>query len=831
MKQLIVLTGLLIALTMPAIAQTTQTSGNWSDPSIWSGGSVPAANGTVVVNNPVTIDATLAPTGSMTFNANATDQSGGTAYNFNPNAGNNTITINSGSTVTFEGGTSASHNTFNSGNILIYGTLILGYTDFPNNSNLNVTIEAGGTLIINGDLSNKNNQGTFTVNGALIVNGNFGNNTGNVTVGGTGTINTTGSLTTTGGSTVFGYQNDCNTGPCSGTSIACSFGNTITPASKTVCSGTSGVTLTSTNGATSPTYQWLSSTDGVNFANASGTSTNNTYVTPAMTQTTWYEVTVKTASCTSTSAPIKFTVLNGGGWLGGTSNDWGTAANWCANAVPTSTTDVTITNAAGITYMPTVNTATAATARNLTVSNTYPASSLTIAASATASLSLFGDLTINGSFTDKSTAAAAGVIMAGSVAQNINGSSAPIFNNLTINNTSGAMAAVSLPSNNIWVTGSLSMTSGNIYLSGNTLTIGTTALNVGSLTHTGATTQVYGGNFVRWYPTSGVTYASGYSLYPVGDGTNYRPIYFASSGLTTGGTIKVTHTSIPDAVPVNFPDGGSTVLVRSKSYWTVYTGNGIAGTGSPINIRTEGTGFGVIGNVSDLRLTLVNSAAPGTAVANAGTVANPQVFRNGLAVSSLANTYYWGSVNPGYTTLPVSLLSFTAQPQSGSVLLNWQTSAEHDCNYFALERSADGSGYKELTRFPAAGGSDYGHQYAYTDISPNSDRNYYRLKIVSNNGTVAYSWVVTANFTAVNGLVVFPNPTDGRSISIRANVPNGALYTLDIYSDQGMLMRRASSSASLLPISFSPALTPGIYAVRVSAQGYNAVGSFLVTRP
>ena len=828
MKKLILAAGLVIALTPASFAQTTQTSGNWNDPSIWSGGAVPAASGTVTVSNPVTIDGNLSPTGTWTFNNNATDQSGGTAYTFNPGAGTNAITINAGKTVTFEGGTPATHNIFSSGTIHIYGTLILGYTDFNNSGNLNVTIESGGTLIVNGDLSNKNNSGTFTVNGALMVYGNFDNNTGSVTVGGSGTINTTGSLTTTGGSTVFGYGNDCNTGPCSGTSIACSWGNTITPASKTVCSGTSGLTLTSSNGASSPTYQWLSSTDGVNFTHAAGTSTNSTYVTAALTQTTWYEVTVKTATCTSTSAPVKFTVLNSGGWIGGTSNDWATAANWCANAVPTSTTDVTISNAAGVTYMPSVNGTTAATARNLTVNNTYPASSVTINGG-TASLSLYGDLTINGNFTDKSTAAGAGIIMAGSIPQNITGSSAPIFSNLTINNTSGSSAAVSLPSNNIWVTNNLTMTSGNIYLSGNTLTIGTTALSTGTLTHTGASTQVYGGNFVRWYPTSGVTYASGYSLYPVGDGTNYRPIYFASSGLTSGGTIKVTHTSMLNATAVSFMDGASPVQVRSNSYWTVTTGNGIAGAGTPISVRTEGTGFGVIGNVADLRLTLVSSAASGSATTNAGSVADPQVNRNALAVAGLANTYYWGSVNPGYTTLPVNLVSFTAQPQAGDILLNWLTAAEGDCGYFSLERSADGTNYAELVKLPAAGGPDWGHQYLYTDHSPVPGRNYYRLKMVSHSGAVSYSGIVTANLSGYDALVLFPNPSDGKTVSARVNFPAGGAYTVDVYNDQGMLVRRVSSSTPLLTLQFSPALLPGVYVARVSAPGYMAVGAFMVT--
>lgn len=833
MKQLFMAAGLVFALTSPSFAQTTQTSGNWSDPSIWSGGSVPAASGTVTVNNPVTIDGNLSPTGSWTFNSNATDQPGGTAYTFNPGAGTNTITVNSGSIVTFEGGTSGTPNAFGSGTILVYGTLILGYTQLGNSGNLNITVESGGTLIINGDLTNKNNSGTFTINGALIVNGNFDNQTGSITVGGSGTINTTGTITSSGGSTVFGTTNDCSTGPCSGATLNCTFTNTITPASKVLCSGSSGITLTSVNSASSPTYQWLSSTDGVTYANASGTSTGSTYTTPALTQTTWYKVKVTSSGpCTSTSAEVKLTIVSGGGWLGGTSNDWGTASNWCSGVVPTSATDVTITKATGITNMPTINAGTAAVAKSVTISNTYPVSSLTIAASGTASLSVYGNLKLNGSFTDNSTASTAGVIMAGAVAQSISGSTAPVFNNLTVNNSSGAAPAVTVTSNNVSVAGNLTLTAGLVNLSGNTLTLGSSAASTGTLNFT-AGAYLYGGNFARWFPTSAVTLGSVGSLFPLGDGTNYRPMYFGSSGLTSsGGTIKASHTNVSGTTTVSFADGASTVLVRANSYWTVSTGNGISSTGTPIDVRTEGTGFGVIGTVSDLRLTLAASAAPGTAGVNAGTIANPQVNRTGFAVGSLANTYYWGSISGGFVILPVSLLSFTAQAQSGAVILDWATAAEGDCSYFSLQRSTDGTTYTELTEVAAVGGADGGHQYSFSDNSRVPDKNYYRLKMVSRSGAASYSGVVMAKFggDGDNGLVFYPNPSDGKSVSARVNVPGGGMYTLDVYNSLGMLVRHVSASTPSLLLAFSPALTPGVYVARVSAAGYMAVGTLMVKR-
>jgi hypothetical protein len=747
MKQSLIFSCLMM-FTIASFSQSTVTSGNWSDPTIWSGGATPAASGTVNVNNPLTLDASLSPTGTWTFKSNAIDQPGGTGYTFNPNAGSNTISVDSNVTVSFEGGTSGTPNQFSGGTITVYGTLILGYTQLNNSGSLNITVEPGGTLIINGDLINKNNTGTFNIDGALIVNGNFTNQTGSITVGGTGTINTTGTLTSNGGSTIFGTTNDCNTGPCSATALACSFTNTITPAGKNICSGSTAGTLTSVNAATSATYQWLSSTDDITYVNASGVSTNSTYATPALTQTTWYKVKVKSTSgpCTSFSAAVKFTVLPGGGWIGGTSNDWGTASNWCSNTVPGSTTDVVITNGAGIANMPSINAGTAAISRDLTISNTYPASSLTIAASGTASLSIFGDFINNGAFTDNSTAATAGVIMAGSASQDINGLTPNVFSNFTINNSSG----VDVSANSLAVSSNLTLTSGVVNLNGYTLTLGTSASGTGALSRS-AGSWLYGGSMQRWFPTSAVTQGSNASLFPIGDVSNYRPMYLGSSGLTSsGGTIKVSHTSVAGASTVSFSDAGTPIQMRSNSYWTVSTGGGISSTGTPFSIRTEGTGMGLIWSTADLRLTLAAAAAPGAAATNAGTPANPQVNRSTFSLASLSNNFYWGSTNATQTTLPVVSTPSTGQPSQDQ------------------------------------------------DQEP--------------------------------GFILFPNPSDGRSISIKSNIASDKGFALTIFDNLGVVVARSNSVQSGATVHFAPALPPGVYYARLSSTTSSGVQRFLVIR-
>ena len=793
------LLALLMGFSQVLFAQTTVTSGNWLDPTVWSGGAVPAAGGTVNVNNPLTINTNLSPTGIWTFNSNTADQPGGTLYTFNPAAGTNTISIASGATVTFEGGTGGSPNIFSSGTISISGTLILGYTQLNNSGNLNITVQSGGTLIINGDLINKNNSGTFVINGALIINGNFDNQTGSVTVAGSGTIDTSGSITSNGGSTVFGSTNDCNSGPCSGSTLSCTFDNYLSPSKATVCSGVSTVTFTSnpvtSNPPASPTYQWKSSTDNVTFTNVGTNSA--TYTTPVLTQTTYIKLTItSSAPCTSTSATSKVTVLSSGGWLGTTSN-WGTASNWCSNSVPISTTDVVITNGTGITNMPLIASGTSAVCRDLTISSTFPISSITIASAADASLSINRNFNNNGSFTDNSTAAVAGVKLVGSIAQTIAGTTVNVFNNLTIANTSGATPAIDISTNNITVNSNLTMTSGLINLNGFTITLGTAAGSTGTLTYT-AGTRFYGGNIERWFPTSSITVPAVAGQFPIGTSTDYRPIYFGNAGLSAGGTIKARHTSTSGATAVSptFTDNGGTVAIRSNSFWTVTTANSI-GTGTHA-VRTEGTGFGTVANVSHLRQTLVNTISPGSDGAHAGTTTNPQVNRTGLTTANLSNNFYWGSIDATNSPLPIELISFKATLKSDIVELDWSTASELNNDYFTLERAASLEKFEKISIIEGQGTAKSKTNYSFTDNSPFPGTSYYRLKQTDFDGKFTYSEIRKVEYViSSTRLNVYPNPIIDNKFNLELiGVQPGEETPVRVINVQGASIYSASFKAN-----------------------------------
>ncbi len=110
-------------------------------------------------------------------------------------------------------------------------------------------------------------------------------------------------------------------------------------------------------------------------------------------------------------------------------------------------------------------------------------------------------------------------------------------------------------------------------------------------------------------------------------------------------------------------------------------------------------------------------------------------------------------------TLPVKAVELKATYVNGISKLNWKTIQETNCNRFEVERSTDGIHYKYLGQVAAKGNSNVNSFYDYNDMYPSTGNNYYRLKIVDNNGNMQYSNIVLLNVVIKeNSINVYPNP-------------------------------------------------------------------------
>jgi hypothetical protein len=125
--------------------------------------------------------------------------------------------------------------------------------------------------------------------------------------------------------------------------------------------------------------------------------------------------------------------------------------------------------------------------------------------------------------------------------------------------------------------------------------------------------------------------------------------------------------------------------------------------------------------------------------------------------SGTSNTVVIGtSVACTYPTLPLSLLDFKGINDKNKNRLTWQTADEINVAHFVIERSRDGWAFEEIGKLNTKGAGNSTQSYELVDDNP-LIINYYRLKIMDNDGTFDYSKTITVSNNPINHIQVFPS--------------------------------------------------------------------------
>ena len=398
----------------------------------------------------------------------------------------------------------------------------------------------------------------------------------------------------------------------------------------------------------------------------------------------------------------------------------------------------------------------------------------------------------------------------GSSLQTITSPGGENFSNFAINNTGVGIQLL----NSVQIATSLTMTQGNINLNGNILTLGLSVGNNGTLAYSSGT-MIGAGTFTRWFKTGVIAAGSVTGLFPMGTATDYRPFFVSApvAGPTTGGSMSLSYNDATTNTNVTIVDGASTVVVRKDLNWALST-NGIAG--GTYNLQVQGTGFGLIGAVSDLRLTLVNSVT-GVAGVNAGTVLNPQINRTGITLANLTNSFYVGSINSANTPLPITLISFNAFPENGEVKIEWSTASETNNAFFTIQKSTDGRSWVTVQKISGSGTSSTVENYTAYDQIPFPDISYYRLMQTDIDGKQTFSPIISINLGNKNAEIsVFPNPAINL---VNISLPSSARYEISLLNISGQLIYNTTITTGDNLVLNVSGYKAGVYFVRVIHDG------------
>ncbi len=183
---------------------------------------------------------------------------------------------------------------------------------------------------------------------------------------------------------------------------------------------------------------------------------------------------------------------------------------------------------------------------------------------------------------------------------------------------------------------------------------------------------------------------------------------------------------------------------------------------------------------------------------------------------------------------PVELTYFTAEAQSSNTsLLQWETAAEIDNDFFSIEHSANGADFVEVGQVKGVGTTTETHFYRFVHESPARGANYYRLRQVDFDGDFEYSNVEVVTFgdiEPVAELKLYPNPAN-HQITVASPKLVDQPVDVEIRDTKGQLIMTQSFDAfqSQQQISVED-LAAGQYLIRMTTSKQAFMEKFVVTK-
>jgi hypothetical protein len=178
------------------------------------------------------------------------------------------------------------------------------------------------------------------------------------------------------------------------------------------------------------------------------------------------------------------------------------------------------------------------------------------------------------------------------------------------------------------------------------------------------------------------------------------------------------------------------------------------------------------------------------------------------------------------SSLPVTLLNFTAQKSGTASLLQWKVANEVNNAYFSVERSTDGANFQAIGNVTGHGTVSTQQHYQFVDEAPFKGMNYYRLKQVDLNGKYTYSNIATVLFESSAAFGVFPNPAVSTvNISLPLTTVSSVIDVYDLSGNKVMEEEIGSNtSSSTMDVS---GLAAGVYQVKLVQGGQEQTVRFV----
>lgn len=182
-------------------------------------------------------------------------------------------------------------------------------------------------------------------------------------------------------------------------------------------------------------------------------------------------------------------------------------------------------------------------------------------------------------------------------------------------------------------------------------------------------------------------------------------------------------------------------------------------------------------------------------------------------------------VSPLSVILPVTFQSFTAVARDGQAYLQWQTGLEENSKVFIIERSTDGVHYGDIGSVAAAGTSHTLKTYNYTDATPATGTNYYRIKELDLDNRATYSSIRAVQFSGAGAArVAWSSVASGQAEITLLPGSNELYQVIDI---NGRKLRQGQLSGGKLYLS---GMASGVYIINITTQSGSQINTRILVK-
>jgi hypothetical protein len=144
-----------------------------------------------------------------------------------------------------------------------------------------------------------------------------------------------------------------------------------------------------------------------------------------------------------------------------------------------------------------------------------------------------------------------------------------------------------------------------------------------------------------------------------------------------------------------------------------------------------------------------------------------------------------------FSALPVKLISFTAKNELNAVKLSWTTTEEINSKSFEVQHSEDGKTWNILNTIATNGNGQMTTTYSHIHHAPSKGDNLYRLRMVDQDETFAFSRIVSIRIDqGAKPVYVYPNPAT-ETISL-GNITFTSIGSVEILNIGGRVVHKTT---------------------------------------